>query len=108
MYSLRQAIQLFWERLYEYTVFALESALVSFVLIALFCYIPIRKLVKITEIMENALLVTQRLQKVKDLTFVKGAVGSEFSYMAWFQNYKPKPETTVFVLVISRTLKSRQ
>ena len=56
--ELRQAIQLFWERLYEYTVFALESALVSFVLIALFWIMKgrqrrVKRLVQGSKILEG-------------------------------------------------------
>ena len=54
----RQAIQLFWEKLHEYAVFALESALISFILIALFWVIKgrqrrVKRLIQGSKVLEG-------------------------------------------------------
>ncbi|MBY0463132.1 MAG: type IV secretion system DNA-binding domain-containing protein [Alphaproteobacteria bacterium] len=73
--ELRQAIQLFWERLYEYAVFALESALMSFILIALFWVIKgrqrrIKRLIQGARVLEGKEF-TAFTKKTSDKTGIK-------------------------------------
>ena len=68
------------------------------------------QLVKITEIMENALLVIQHLQKLKALSFVicEGSGGLRIHIHGMVPKLQTKTWTYCFVLVISRTPKSTQ
>jgi len=73
--ELRQAIPLFWERLYEYVVFALESALISFAIIALFWVIKgrqrrVKRLIQGSKVLEGKEF-TAFTKKASDKTGIK-------------------------------------